>query len=143
MEKVAEWTHTWEQQCNQDNSWFVFVGHRVCGRKHFIGLNIEQHRLLNQTTCPHTLTHKHSSKSSGAANRRLIMTQASTCVHTCLCGRAQAPAEQIKWKFLSELLTVEKKKQNMWGHVEHVEQLGWGLCQHCLRQMPKKRWREH
>lgn len=24
----------------------------------------------------------------------------------------------------------------MWGHVEHVEQLGWGLCQHCLHQMP-------
>lgn len=25
----------------------------------------------------------------------------------------------------------------MWGHVEHVEQLGWGLCQHCLHQMPR------
>lgn len=24
----------------------------------------------------------------------------------------------------------------MWGRVEHVEQLGWGLCQHCLHQMP-------
>lgn len=24
----------------------------------------------------------------------------------------------------------------MWGHVEHVEQLGRGLCQHCLHQMP-------
>lgn len=50
-------------------------------------------------------------------------------MHVLLCGD-RALAEQIKLKswqsFCASLL--QEKKQNMWGHVEHVEQLGGGGC---------------